>query len=55
MARRVIVLADSSKWDIGASSKAFSLSRVDLVITDTGLPDAIRDRLERLGIEVRYA
>ena len=38
MARRVIVLADSSKWDIGASSKAFSLSRVDLVITDEGLP-----------------
>lgn len=55
MARRVIVLADSSKWDIGASSKAFSLSRVDLVITDEGLPAAIRRRLEDLGVEVRYA
>ena len=54
MARRVIVLADSSKWDIGASSKAFSLSRVDLVITDDGLPAAIRNRLEKLGVEVRY-
>ena len=54
MARRVIVLADSSKWDIGASSKAFSLSRVDLVITDEGLPAAIRSRLEKLGVEVRY-
>jgi DeoR family transcriptional regulator, aga operon transcriptional repressor len=54
MARRVILLADSSKWDIGASSKAFSLSRVDLIITDTDMPYAIRGRLEKLGVEVRY-
>lgn len=54
MARRVIVLADSSKWDTGAASKAFSLSRIDLVITDDGLPAAVRNRLEKLGIEVRY-
>ena len=54
MARRVIVLADSSKWDIGASSKAFSLSRVDLVITDDGLPAAVRSRLEKLEVEVQY-
>jgi DeoR family transcriptional regulator of aga operon len=55
MARRVTLLADSSKWDIGASSKAFSLSRVDLVITDRDLPQAIRDRLAAQGIDVRYA
>ena len=54
MARRVIVLADSSKWDIGASSKAFSLSRADLVITDDGLPAAVRSRLDEVGVEVRY-
>jgi DeoR family transcriptional regulator of aga operon len=54
MARRVILVADSSKWDIGASSKAFSLSRVDLIITDTGMPYPIRHRLEKLGVEVRY-
>lgn len=54
MARRVIVMADSSKWDTGASSKAFSLSRVDLIITDNDLPQTIRGRLERLGVEVRY-
>jgi DeoR family transcriptional regulator, aga operon transcriptional repressor len=55
MARRVILVADSSKWDIGASSKAFSLSRVDLIITDSDMPYAIRGRLEKLGVEVRYA
>jgi len=54
MARRVILVADSSKWDIGASSKAFSLSQVDLIITDTGLAQSIRDRLENLKVEVRY-
>jgi len=54
MARRVILVADSSKFDIGASSKAFSLSRVDLIITDTGLPHSIRHRLEKLKVEVRY-
>ena len=55
MARRVILVADSSKWDIAGTSKAFSLSRVDLIITDTGMPHAIRGRLEKLGVEVRYA
>lgn len=55
MARRVILVADSSKWDIGASSKAFSLSRVDLVITDSDMPLAIRKRLERFGTKVHYA
>ena len=54
MARRVTVLADSSKWDIGAPSKVFSLSRVDLIITDDGMPPAIRDRLGKLGVDVRY-
>jgi len=55
MARRIILVADSSKWDIEATSKAFSLSRVDLIITDTGMPQQIRTRLKRLGVEVRYA
>lgn len=54
MARRVILVADSSKWDIGAPSKAFSLSRVDLIITDTGMPHSLRNRLEKLKVEVRY-
>jgi DeoR family transcriptional regulator, aga operon transcriptional repressor len=54
MARRVILLADSSKWDIGASSKAFSLAQVHLIITDTNMPTAIRQRLQKLGADVLY-
>ncbi|GLS17796.1 DeoR family transcriptional regulator [Labrys miyagiensis] len=55
MARRVVLLADSSKWGISATSKAFSLSSVDLVITDDGLPDTIRSQLDRIGTQVIYA
>lgn len=54
MARRVVLVADSTKFDIGASSKAFSLSRVDMIITDTGMSHPIRHRLEKLGVEIRY-
>ena len=55
MARRIILVADSSKWDVEAISKAFSLSRVDLIITDSAMPREIRLRLKKLGVEVRYA
>ena len=54
MARRVILVADSSKWDIDATSKAFSVSRVDVVITDSDMPYAIRRRLDKLKVEVQY-
>ena len=55
MARRIVLVADSSKWDTDATSKAFPLSRVDLIITDSGMPRDIRSRLKKLGVEVRYA
>lgn len=55
MARRIILLADSSKWDVEATSKAFPLSRVDLIITDTAMPHPIRSRLRKLSVEVRFA
>ena len=54
MARKVVLVADSSKWDISATSKAFSCAQVDVIITDTGLPAEIRKRLDRLGVDVRY-
>lgn len=54
MARRVILVADSSKWDIEATSKAFSCTQLDLIITDSAMPHGVRLRLDRLGVEVRY-
>lgn len=55
MARRVILVADSSKWNVSGTSKAFPLSRVDLVITDSGLAVAVRKQLERQKIQVLFA
>ncbi len=55
MARRVILVVDSSKWDVDGRSKVFPLSRVDLVITDDGLPGGVRKRLRDHGIEVMFA
>ncbi|TIM59469.1 MAG: DeoR family transcriptional regulator, partial [Mesorhizobium sp.] len=47
--------ADSSKWGVSGTSKAFSLSAVDVVITDDGLPGPIRSQLEMTGAKVIYA
>ncbi|MER8595326.1 MULTISPECIES: DeoR/GlpR family DNA-binding transcription regulator [unclassified Mesorhizobium] len=55
MARRVVLLADSSKWGVSGTSKAFSLSAVDVVITDDGLPGPIRSQLDRIRAKVIYA
>ncbi|RWO59762.1 DeoR/GlpR family DNA-binding transcription regulator [Mesorhizobium sp.] len=55
MARRVVLLADSSKWGVSGTSKAFSLSAVDVVITDDGLPGPIRSQLEMTVAKVIYA
>jgi len=55
MARRVVLVADSAKWGISATSKAFALSRVDLVITDSDMPPTLRKRLRKQGVDVLYA
>ncbi|WP_413989061.1 DeoR/GlpR family DNA-binding transcription regulator [Labrys okinawensis] len=52
LARRVVLLADSSKWDQDASSKAFSMSKVKIVVTDDKLSRDVRHRLEDYDLEV---
>src|SRR5438445_6994526 len=54
MARRVVLLADSSKWGVSGTSKAFSLAGVDVVITDDGLPGPIRSQLDKTRAKVMY-
>lgn len=44
-ARRVILLIDSSKWERHGAAKVLPLSRVDVVITDDGITDAVRERI----------
>jgi DeoR/GlpR family transcriptional regulator of sugar metabolism len=44
-ARRLIVLADSSKWQVTGIATIAALNEADVVITDTGLPDGARAEL----------
>jgi DeoR family transcriptional regulator of aga operon len=54
LARRVILLADSSKWNTDASSKAFPMSTVNVVVTDDMMPQDVRRQLEAYDLEVHY-
>jgi len=52
LGRQVILLADSSKWNIDGPVKAFPMSSVDVVITDKKLPDEIQTRLRKTSTEL---
>lgn len=51
-ARRVVVLADSTKLGIERSIRFAELSDVDLLVTDDGIADADREAFEQAGLEV---
>lgn len=54
-ARRVVVLADSSKLDTEYAMSFASLDEVDVVVTDRGASREQVGRLERVGLEVVVA
>ncbi len=51
-ARRVILLADSYKWGRVSFAKVLSLSDIDLLVSDTGLPMEAQAAIRNLGIEL---
>jgi DeoR family transcriptional regulator of aga operon len=51
-AQQVILLADSSKWGHVAFAKAIPLSEVNVMITDSGLPETAQETIRNLGIEL---
>ena len=51
-ARRVVVLADHTKWGTRGLAQIAPLERADLVISDTDLPDDARQTFETLGVDV---
>ena len=51
-ARRVILLADSSKWGNSAFAKIAPLGDIDLLITDSGLSLEARKEIQRFGVEI---
>lgn len=52
-ARHAIVLIDSSKFEHSSFTSVCSAREVHRVVTDSGIPDAERQALERLGVDVR--
>jgi DeoR family transcriptional regulator, aga operon transcriptional repressor len=55
MARRVILVAESSKYGRARPLFLAPLSEVDVLVTDAGLSGAARQAAERLGVQVIIA
>lgn len=51
--QKTIVLADSSKFGKKGFGKICQLEDVDMIITDAGIPELYKEKLEEMGIEVR--
>lgn len=52
VARRVILVADSSKWGRAGFIKVVPLHAIHTIVTDTNLPDEARLAIERMGVEL---
>jgi hypothetical protein len=48
VAKKVIVLADSTKMNIRGFDKICNLNRIDVLITDSGIDNATKAELEEL-------
>ena len=51
-ARETIIVVDSSKIGVGAFCKAFDLTRVNILITDTDISDSDAEKLKTAGINL---
>ncbi len=52
---RSVLVADSTKYGASSMVKVFGLDRLDLVITDSGLPRETADDLRQLGVDLELA
>lgn len=50
---KAVLVTDSSKFGRISLAKVCDLTDVDLIVTDRGLPDEMRERLLELGVEVQ--
>lgn len=55
VAEKVIVLADSTKMNIRGFGKICNLNKIDVLITDSGIDNTTKAKLEELGINVVIA
>ena len=52
-ATTTVLLADSTKYGTASKFQVAPLDQLDLIITDTELPEDTAKRIEELGVEVR--
>ncbi len=52
---KTIVLADSSKFGRRGFGKICDLEDIDIIITDNGIPQTLKDQIEELGIQIIIA
>lgn len=55
VASQIILLVDSSKIGKSGYGKICDLNRIDVMITDSGIPDTVKERIEELGVQVLIA
>jgi DeoR family transcriptional regulator of aga operon len=53
--RQIILVADSSKFSKRSMSRIVPFSEIDIVITDTGLREDIREKLLAMGCNLMLA
>ena len=54
-ASQTVVLADSSKFGRRGFGKIGMLEDIDIIITDSGIPDTLREKIEDAGVQIIIA
>ena len=52
---KTVILADSSKFGRRGFGKIGNIEDFDIIITDSGIPDNIREKIEDLGVQILIA
>ncbi|MDD6253617.1 MAG: DeoR/GlpR family DNA-binding transcription regulator [Candidatus Cryptobacteroides sp.] len=52
---QTVVLADSSKFGRRGFGRIGSIEDIDIIITDSGIPDSIREKIEEAGVHIIIA
>lgn len=54
-ASQTVVLVDSSKFGRHGFGKIGNIEDMDIIITDSGIPDSFRNKIEDAGVQVIIA
>lgn len=54
-ASQTVVLADSSKFGRRGFGKIGNIDDIDIIITDRGIPDTLKDKIEDAGVQIIIA